>query len=183
MIILEVKGISHRPNSLNVKHKRCHMKQTSMAIGITLFLTIFTSLPYAGAGHEPRGVAGGVHWINPDGSQGTAVMSAVSNLRLAWANPDGTEGIVKRHSGPAPAVEYAWANPDGHRNPSMRALSGGEHESSAKMTSKRTDVTRYNDQGRHEVTRGDGRMNMLTFLLGMLVAGVSLLLIRQLWPA
>jgi hypothetical protein len=159
------------------------MKQASMTmLGFTLLLG-FTSPAYASPNKHVTAVESTVHWVNPDGSNGIPVMSTVSNRILPWTNPDGTHGIVERHSVLAPAIEYAWANPDGHRSPSMTALSGGDHATSSMMTSKRTDSTPFNDQLlRNEVTTGERPMNTLTFLLGMLVAGVSLLLLQQLWP-
>ena len=146
------------------------MKQASMTtLGITLLLG-FTSPSYS----SPDNNKGAVHWVNPDGSKGIAVMSAASNQSLAWANPHGTQGIVERHSGPAPAFEYAWANPDGYGSASMKAFNGVNH-GSANLTTNRT------AQQFHEVTKGDGPMSRLP-LLGMLVAGVTLWLVRQVWP-
>jgi hypothetical protein len=49
-------SVSHRLAILDMNHKRRHMKQTGRAIGITLLLMLFTSLPYSRAAHEPAGV-------------------------------------------------------------------------------------------------------------------------------
>jgi hypothetical protein len=57
----------------------------------------------------------------------------------------------------------------------MKAFNGVNH-GSANLTTNRTDVAQDNTQQFHEVTKGNGR------LLGMLVAGVTLWLVRQLWP-
>lgn len=157
------------------------MKQASMTtLGITLLLG-FTSPSYSSPDNNVTEVKGTVHWVNPDGSKGIAVMSAASSQSLAWANPHGTHGIVERHSGPAPAFEHAWANPDGYRSASMKALNGVHHAGSPNLTNIQTDVARYNAQQFHEVTQGDGPLHRLP-LLGMLVAGVTLWLVRQLWP-
>ena len=156
------------------------MKQASMTtLGITLLLG-FTSPSYSSPDNDVTEVKGAVHWVNPDGSKGVAEMSAASNQSLAWANPHGTQGIVERHSGPASAFEYAWANPDGYGSASMKAFNGVNH-GSANLTTDRTDVVQDNAQQFHEVTKGDGPMSRLP-LLGMLVAGVTLWLVRQVWP-
>ena len=156
------------------------MKQASMTtLGITLLLG-FTSPSYSSPDNNVTEVKGAVHWVNPDGSKGIAVMSAASNPTLTWTNPDGTQGIVERHSGPAPAFEYAWANPDGYGSASMKAFNGVNH-GSANLTTNRTDVAQDNAQQFHEVTKEDGPMSRLP-LLGMLVAGVTLWLVRQVWP-
>ena len=156
------------------------MKQASMTtLGITLLLG-FTSPSYSSPDNDVTEVKGAVHWVNPDGSKGVAEMSAASNQSLAWANPHGTQGIVERHSGPAPAFEYAWANPDGYGSASMKAFNGANH-GSANLTTNRKDVAQDNAQQFHEVTKGDGPMSRLP-LLGMLVAGVTLWLVRQVWP-
>lgn len=152
------------------------MKQTSIAIGITALL-ILTSIPYSRADQEPAGVAGGIHWVNPDGSKGIADLSTVSRRTLAWGHPDGTQGVVERHSEPLPAFEYVWVNPDGHRSTSMIVLNRGDAN---KLASKPAVATRYNDQQLHEITKADRPMTTLNFLL-MLVAGVSFLLIMELW--
>ncbi|HSF65812.1 MAG TPA: hypothetical protein VLA67_00110 [Nitrospiraceae bacterium] len=68
------------------------MKHTTIAIGITLLVTAFTSPPCSGADHEAARVASAVHWINLDGSKGAAVMSAVSYGTLAWINPVALKG-------------------------------------------------------------------------------------------
>jgi hypothetical protein len=157
------------------------MKQASMTtLGITLLLG-FTSPSYSSPDTNVTEVESAVHWVNPDGSKGIVVMSTASNQSLAWANPHGTHGIVERHSGPAPAFEYAWANPDGSRSASTTALNGVDHSGSANLTTNRTDVAQDNTQQFHEVTKGDGPMSRLP-LLGMLVAGSTLLLARTLWP-
>ena len=151
------------------------MKQANMTIlGIT-FLLVFASQSYSRS--EPT-----VHWVNPDGSKGIAVMTAASSEPLAWANPDGTHGIVGRHSsGPATAFEHAWANPDGSRSASMKALNGEHHAGSPNPTISRTDVARNNAQQFHEGTQGDGPLHRLPLLV-VLVAGATLWLVRQLWP-
>jgi hypothetical protein len=158
------------------------MKQTNMAIGSTfLLLIILTSLPYSRAEHKPTGVVDVVHWMNPDGSKGIAVVSGASKRTLAWGNPDGTTAFVKQHSTSEPAFAYAWANPDGYRSPSMKALNGGDHAGSTKLTTKLTEVARYNAQLHQEVTKGDGPMKMLRLSV-TLAAGVMLLLLRVVWP-
>lgn len=155
------------------------MKQASMTtLGITLLLG-FTSPSYSSTDKVTE-LEGTVHWVNLDGSKGIPVMSTASNRTLTWTNPDGTKGIVERHSGPAPAFEYAWANPDGYGSASMKAFNGVNH-GSANLTTNRTDVAQDNAQQFHEVTKGDGPMSRLP-LLGMLVAGVTLWLVRQVWP-
>ena len=62
----------------------------------------------------------------------------------------------------------------------MKAFNGVNH-GSANLTTNRTDVAQDNAQQFHEVTQGDGPMSRLP-LLGMLVAGVTLWLVRQVWP-
>jgi hypothetical protein len=156
------------------------MKQASMTIlGIT-FLLVFTSQSYSRSDNKVTEVEPTVHWVNPDGSKGITVLTVASSEPLAWANPDGTQGIVEGHPGPAPAFEYAWANPDGYGSASMKAFNGVNH-GSANLTTNRTDVAQDNAQGFHEVTKGDAPTSRLP-LLGMLVAGVTLWLVRQLWP-
>ncbi|HEU4505634.1 MAG TPA: hypothetical protein VFR79_12425 [Nitrospira sp.] len=156
------------------------MKQASMTtLGIALLLGL-TSPSYSSPDNNGTEVKGAVHWVNPNGSKGIAVMSAASNRTLTWTNPDGTQGIVERHSGPAPAFEYAWANPDGYGSASMKAFNGVNH-GSANLTTNRTDVAQDNAQQFHEVTKGDGPMSRLP-LLGMLVAGVTLWVVRQVSP-
>jgi hypothetical protein len=157
------------------------MKHTTIAIGITLLVTAFTSPPCSGADHEPTRVASGVHWINPDGLKGAAVMSAVSDGTRAWINPDGTQGLMERYLAPAPAPEYAWVNPDGHRDLSMAAINGAQH-SDFLRTTPQPEVARYNDQLLYHVTNRDGATHMLTFVLAMLVTGSTLMLARNLWP-
>ena len=157
------------------------MKHTTIAIGITLLVTAFTSPPCSGADHEPARVASAVHWINPDGSKGAAVMSAVSYGTLAWINPDGTQGVMERYLAPAPAPEYAWVNPDGQRDLSMAAVSGGHHSDFVRTTPTGPEVARYSDQLLYHATR-DGATNMLTFVLAMLVTGSTLMLAQKLWP-
>lgn len=158
------------------------MKHTTIAIGITFLVTAFTSPPCSGADHEPTRVASAVHWINPDGSKGAAVMSAVSYGTLAWINPDGTQGVMERYLAPAPAPEYAWVNPDGHRDLSMAAVNGAHHSDFLRTTPTRPEVARYNDQLLDHLTNRDGATNMLTFVLAMLVTGSTLMLARNLWP-
>ena len=156
------------------------MKQASMTtLGIALLLG-FTSPSYSSPDNNVTEIKGAVHWVNLDGSKGIPVMSTASIRTLTWTNPDGTQGIVERHSGPAPAFEYAWANPDGHGSASMKAFNGVNH-GSANLTTNRTDVAQDNAQQFHEVTKGDGPMSRLP-LLGMLVAGVTLWLVWQVWP-
>lgn len=156
------------------------MKPTTIAIGITLLVTVFTSPPCSGADHEPTRVASAVHWINPDGSKGAAVMSAVPYGTLAWINPDGTQGVMERYLAPAP--EYAWVNPDGRRDLSMAAVNGAHHSDFLRTTPTRPEVARYNDQLLDHLTNRDGATNMLTFVLAMLVTGSTLMLARNLWP-
>jgi hypothetical protein len=157
------------------------MKQASMTtLGITLLLG-FTSPSYSSPDHKVTERVGTVHWVNVDGSKGIPVMSIALNRTLIWINPDGTQGIVERHPGPARAFEYAWANPDGYGSASITALNGVDHSGSANLTTNRTDVAHDNTQQFHEVTKGDGPTSRLP-LLGMLVAGVTLWLVRQLWP-
>ena len=156
------------------------MKQASMTtLGIALLLG-FTSPSYSSPDNNVTEIKGAVHWVNLDGSKGIPFMSTASIRTLTWTNPDGTQGIVERHSGPAPAFEYAWANPDGHGSASMKAFNGVNH-GSANLTTNRTDVAQDNAQQFHEVTKGDGPMSRLP-LLGMLVAGVTLWLVWQVWP-
>jgi hypothetical protein len=157
------------------------MKQASMTIlGIT-FLLVFTSQSYSRSDNKVTEVEPTVHWVNPDGSKGIAVMTVASSEPLAWANPDGIQGIVEGHPGPAPAFEYAWANPDGYRSASMKTLIGVHHAASPNLTISRTDAARYNAQQFHEVTQGDGPLHRLPLLV-VLVAGATLWLVRQLWP-
>jgi hypothetical protein len=157
------------------------MKRTNMAIAITLALATFASPPCR-ADQEPKSPAGAVHWVNPDGSEGVALVFPLSYGSRAWANPDGTQGVVKRPQTPARAVEHAWGNPDGHRGLSMVAHNSGRQSVSVSPTSKRPDVAPYNDQSLYHVTQSDGPTNMLTFFLAMLVTGSTLLLARKLWP-
>jgi hypothetical protein len=159
------------------------MKQASMTtLGITLLLGL-TSPSYSSPDHKVTERVGTVHWVNPDGSKGIAVMSAASNRTLTWTNPDGTQSIVEWHSGaePAPALEYAWANPDGYRSTSMKAANGVDDRGPANATIIRTDSAQYSAQQFHEAPQEDRPLHRLP-LLGMLVAGVTLWVVRQMWP-
>jgi hypothetical protein len=157
------------------------MKQASMTtLGITLLLG-FTSPSYSSPGNNVTERGGTLHWVNLDGSEGIAAMSIASNRTLIWTNPDGTQGIVKRHPGPAPAFEYAWANPDGYRSASMKVLNSVHHGDSAIPRIIQTDIAQYRAQQFHEASQENRPLHRLP-LLGMLVAGVTLWLVRQLWP-
>ncbi len=156
------------------------MNQTSMTtLGITLLLG-FTSPSYSSPDDNVTEVESTAHWVNPDGSNGVSVMPTASNLSLKWTNPDGIQGMVERHAGPVRAYEYAWANPDGYQRASMNAGNGVNY-GSANVITNRTAVAQDNTQQVHEVTIGDGPLSRLP-LLGMLVAGVTFWLVRQLWP-
>jgi hypothetical protein len=157
------------------------MKQASMTwLGITLLLG-FTSPLHSSPGNNVTEREGTVHWVNLDGSKGIPVMSIALNRTLIWTNPDGTQGIVERHPGPAPAFEYAWANPDGYRSASMKAANGVDDRGPANATIIRTDSAQYRAQQFHEASHENRPLHRLP-LLGMLVAGVTLWLVRQLWP-
>jgi hypothetical protein len=160
------------------------MKQASMTtLGITLLLG-FTSPSYSSPDHKVTERVGTVHWIDLDGSKGVPIiMSIASNRTLTWTNPDGTQSIVERHSGPepTPALQYPWANPDGYRNASMKAANGVDDRGPANAAIIRTDSAQYSPQLFHEAPQGDTSLHRFP-LLGMLVAGVTLWLVRQLWP-
>jgi hypothetical protein len=155
------------------------MKQASMTtLGITLLLG-FTSPSYSSQDHKVTERVGTVHWVNLDGSKGVLIMSIASNRTLTWTNPDGTQSIMEKHSGaqPVPALEYPWANPDGYRSASMKAANGVDEGGPANATIIRTDSAHQFD----ETPQEDRPLHRLP-LLGMLVAGVTLWLVRQMWP-
>jgi hypothetical protein len=55
------------------------------------------------------------------------------------------------------------------------------HGNSANLTTNPTKIAQDNTQQVHERTKGEGPLRKLP-LLGMLVAGVALWLVRELWP-
>jgi hypothetical protein len=159
------------------------MKQASMTtLGMTLLLG-FTSPSHSSPDYKVTERVGTVHWVNLDGSKGVSIMSIASNRTLTWTNPDGTQSIVERHSGPepAPALEYVWANPDGYRSASTKAANGVDERGPANATIIRTDSAQYSAQQFHEAPQGDRPLHRLP-LVGMLVAGVTLWLVQQMWP-
>jgi hypothetical protein len=159
------------------------MKQASMTmLGITLLLG-FTSSSYSSPDPKVTERVGTVHWVNLDGSKGVSIMSIASNRTLTWTNPDGTQSIVQRHSRPTPAraLEYAWANPDGYGSASLKAANGVDDRGPANATIIRTDSAQYSAQQFHEAPQEDRPLHRLP-LLGMLVAGVTLWVVRQMWP-
>lgn len=171
-------GINHKLNTLAMRHP---MKRTNIAIAITLLLATFASPPCR-ADQEPNSPEGAVHWANPDGSEGVALVFPLSYGSLAWANPDGTQGVTKRYPAPARALEHAWVNPDGQEGLSMAALNDGHQSFLVSPTSKRPDVAVHDDQPLYHVTIRGEPINMIMLFLSMLVTGSTLLLARKLWP-
>ena len=99
-------------------HRRCYMKNLLLtAIGLSLSLIIFQSLPYLGPHASGSAIPHNVYWINPDGSNGLAVemvSSGQAGPTRHWVNPDGVQGIAgESTAGHSLVQSYVWINPDG----------------------------------------------------------------------
>jgi hypothetical protein len=153
------------------------MKQASMTILAITALLGFTMFSYSSPDQKVTEVQGTAHWVNPDGFHGIAARPTAPTRLLTWTNPDGTHGSVEKHPVLAPPSNYSWANPEGYGSASMK-VSNNVHHEPANLT---IDIAEDNTPRFYEVTNGNELMSRLPFL-GMLVAGVTFWLLRQLWP-